>query len=147
MLSRKAPWSHTLCFLVRSRASKAATSGVTSRARAEWPLVEASVRLKVDAGKINFARVAIGGVAPRPMRLPKVEAALVGGGVDEPTLMKACEHAKAGANPLPMTGYKVDLLAPTIVEALTLALATTPASPPPRPKVDPTASKLPENSP
>jgi xanthine dehydrogenase YagS FAD-binding subunit len=40
----------------------------TARALAEWPLVEAAVRLRVEQGIISFARVAIGGVAPIPLR-------------------------------------------------------------------------------
>ena len=43
---------------------------VISRALAEWPLVEAVVRLAVTDGTIEFARVAVGGVAPIPLRLP-----------------------------------------------------------------------------
>jgi hypothetical protein len=50
----------------------------TSRALAEWPLVEALVRLVVTRETIEFARVAVGGVAPVPLRLEGVEEALTG---------------------------------------------------------------------
>lgn len=47
---------------------------VASRARAEWPLVEVVVHLAP-----GLVRVVAGGVAPVPIRLPGVEAALLAG--------------------------------------------------------------------
>lgn len=118
----------------------------TSRERAEWPLVEAAVRLVTDGKTISFARVAVGGVAPRPLRLPAVEAALVGAKTDEASLRAACEPAIRGASPLPMTAYKVDLLPVTILETLERALgrepvtaAAPPVSPAPKPDAPATA--------
>lgn len=79
------------------------------RKRAEWALVEVVVRLGA-AG----ARVAVGGVANVPLRLPAVEAALDAG---EP-FEKAAAKAKEGSRPLPMTWYKLDVM----VGAVTCAL-------------------------
>ena len=92
------------------------------RALAEWPLVEAIARLGVTDGEITFARVAAGGVAPIPLRLEHVEAALVGRPAGDDTFASAASLAARGARPLPMTRYKVDLLPPTVHEALTRAL-------------------------
>ena len=61
---------------------RAAYFRATSRALAEWPLVEAVVRLAVNDDTIEFARVAVGGVAPIPLRLQRVEEALT----DKPTV-------------------------------------------------------------
>ena len=93
------------------------------RALAEWPLVEAIVRLGVADEEITFARVAVGGVAPIPLRLEHVEAALVGRPAGEGTFGHAASLAAQGARPLPMTRYKVDLLPPPVHETLARALA------------------------
>jgi xanthine dehydrogenase YagS FAD-binding subunit len=89
-----------------------------SRARAEWPLVEAIVRLKIEAGHISFARVAVGGVAGIPLRLPQVEAILLDQPAGVEIFMAAAQAASEGARPLPMTGYKLKLLQGTVYEAL-----------------------------
>jgi xanthine dehydrogenase YagS FAD-binding subunit len=94
-----------------------------ARARAEWPLVESLVRLVVEKDVITHAAVAVGAVAPIPLRLPKVEAALVGKSTDAKSLHAAAALAKDGAKPLPMTGYKVELLEATVLETLERALA------------------------
>lgn len=87
------------------------------RAQAEWPLVEAVVRLVADE-TISFARVAIGGVAPVPLRLPMVEEALIGLPPTSQTFQHAASLATTGVNPLPMTEYKVGLTRATILDAL-----------------------------
>ena len=95
----------------------------TSRALAEWPLVEALVRLVVTGETIEFARVAVGGVAPVPLRLEGVEEALTGRPASADVLERAAKLAASGASPLPMTRYKLDLLAGTVRETLDRALA------------------------
>ena len=102
---------------------RAAYFRATSRAQAEWPLVEALVRLTVADRVITFARVAVGGVAPIPLRLERVEEALADQQVATDLLERAASFAAEGANPLPMTGYKVGLLAGTVRETLDRALA------------------------
>jgi xanthine dehydrogenase YagS FAD-binding subunit len=91
-----------------------------SRARAEWALVEVNARLVVDAAsnEITFARVAMGGVAPVPLLLPKVDAYLVGKPATDETFAAAAEIATEGANPLPQTGYKVKLIYGTVFDTL-----------------------------
>ena len=46
-----------------------------SRTLAEWPPVEA-IAVRRHGGAIRFARIAVGGVAPVPLRLERVENAL-----------------------------------------------------------------------
>jgi xanthine dehydrogenase YagS FAD-binding subunit len=101
---------------------RAAYCRAISRAGAEWPLAEAVVRLTTSAGNIAFARVAVGGVAPVPLRLERVEQAMVGQPANRDTLRSAASHAADGARPLPMTGYKPGLLRATVLEALEHAL-------------------------
>jgi len=94
-----------------------------SRAEAEWPLVEALVRLVLDENNlIQLARVSVGGVANIPLRLPQVEAALVGQAATPVICTHAAELAATGANPLPQTAYKVKLLVGTVLEALERAM-------------------------
>jgi xanthine dehydrogenase YagS FAD-binding subunit len=102
---------------------QAAYFRVTSRALAEWPLVEALVRLTVTDGTIGHARATVGGVAPVPLRLPLVEEALVGERPIPEVLDKAASLAANGASPLPMTHYKLQLLPHTVRETLDRALA------------------------
>ncbi len=93
-----------------------------SRARAEWALVEASVRLVVDdSNTITMARVAIGGVAHVPLLLPAVNQALEGQSATEATFEAAAKVATEGASPLPQTGYKVPLIYGTVLETLNRA--------------------------
>jgi xanthine dehydrogenase YagS FAD-binding subunit len=81
-----------------------------SRAGAEWPLVELCARAVVSEGVFKFVRLGAGGIAPVPLRLSLAEAALVGKPANPGTIMEAARQAATGANPLPMTGYKLDLL-------------------------------------
>lgn len=80
---------------------RAAYQRATSRARAEWPLVEVVVR-QTSAG----ARIAVGAVAAVPLRLRAVEAALDAG---EP-METAARHATDGATSLSGNAYKLTLL-------------------------------------
>jgi xanthine dehydrogenase YagS FAD-binding subunit len=101
---------------------RAAYFRAAARAAAEWPLAEAVVRLAVSGGRIAFARVAVGGVAPIPLRREQVEAALVGQPANTETMRRAASSAGDGARPLPMTAYKVDVLCATVQQALEHAL-------------------------
>jgi xanthine dehydrogenase YagS FAD-binding subunit len=81
-----------------------------SRSRAEWPLVEICARAVVADGSFRFIRIAAGGIAPVPLRLAASEAALQGKPASSANIANAARQATAGAKPLPMTGYKLDLL-------------------------------------
>jgi len=103
---------------------RAAYFRAISRALAEWPLVEAVVRLMVTDGTIHFARVAVGGVAPIPLRLERVEEALLDRPANAATFERAASLAAEGASPLPMTRYKLALLPRTVGETLDRAAST-----------------------
>ena len=90
-----------------------------SRFEAEWPLVEAVVRaVRDDDGTVTSCGVAIGGVAPVPLRLEAVEDLLTGSTLDDDTVAAAARLATEGASPLPETGYKVQLVEATVLEVL-----------------------------
>ena len=89
-------------------------------ARAAWSFALASIALyvKLDSSRIEQARLALGGVAPIPIRAKEVEARLVGtriGEVDAPAL---ADLLVASAQPLQSNGYKVALLRGLFREAL-----------------------------
>ena len=81
-----------------------------SRTYAEWPLVEICARAVIKDGAFQFVRLTAGGVAPVPLRLAAVEAALQDRKATAAAISHAAEQAVVGAKPLPMTGYKLDLL-------------------------------------
>ena len=81
-----------------------------SRSHAEWPLVEVCARAVVSAGTFQLIRIAAGGIAPVPLRLSASEAALQGAAANTANIARAADQATACARPLPMTGYKLDLL-------------------------------------
>jgi len=81
-----------------------------SRSHAEWPLVEVCARAVVLAGTFQSIRIAAGGIASVPLRLSASEAVLQGAAANTANIAKAADQATAGAKPLPMTGYKLDLL-------------------------------------
>lgn len=97
---------------------RAAYHRTISRFEAEWPLVEAVARVVVGDGVVARAAVAVGGVATVPLRLPAVEDAVIGHALTDRTLAAAADRATDGATPLPLTGYKVDLLRATVLEVL-----------------------------
>lgn len=81
-----------------------------SRSYAEWPLVEIVVRAVITEGTFKLARVTAGGIAPVPLRLDGTEFVLEGATANAATIEKAVAQSTAGAKPLAMTGYKLDLL-------------------------------------
>jgi xanthine dehydrogenase YagS FAD-binding subunit len=89
-----------------------------SRSHAEWPLVEVCARAVVSAGAFQFIRITAGGIAPIPLRLSASEAVVQGKQANPANIAKAAEQATVGAMPLPMTGYKLDLLVGVVHDLL-----------------------------
>ncbi|MFD9305333.1 FAD binding domain-containing protein [Streptomyces sp. NPDC060048] len=102
---------------------RAACHRATSRAHAEWPLVEATARLALDGSTVTHAAVAAGGVARVPLRLTEVEAALIGREATPAALAAAAATVLARCRPLPQTAYKATLLRDTVLEVLEQAAA------------------------
>ncbi len=94
-----------------------------SRAWAEWPLVEVVVRLVTGGETIRDARIGVGGVANIPFRLTEVEAALAGGPASQEAFEAAAQLSINRADPLPQTGYKLDMVVGSVLEALESAAA------------------------
>jgi len=72
-------------------------------------VVSAAIVLEMDKQVCRSARVVLGGVAPIPWRLPKVEQMLAGQRINEALAAKAAEAGLEGAKPLARNAYKVPL--------------------------------------
>ncbi|HEY0070388.1 MAG TPA: xanthine dehydrogenase family protein subunit M [Chloroflexia bacterium] len=93
--------------------------------RASWAfaLVSVGLHVQVERGLIAGARVGVGGVAPVPMRLPEVEALMVGQDASRLDADSLADTLVAGATPLSENGYKVPLLRGLFKQALAEVLA------------------------
>lgn len=96
---------------------------VRDRESYEFALASAAVALAVADGTIAFARMALGGVATRPWRVPEAEALLVGGAPTGERFAAAADIMLHGASPLPHNAFKVELARRTLVRALETTLA------------------------
>lgn len=98
------------------------------RARAEWPLVEATVRVHTDAsGAMTDLALAVGGVANRPMWYEEAARALLGLEPDDPKVDAVLAPLGKPDARLPGSAYKARLIPPTLRETLERALAGEPA--------------------
>ena len=91
------------------------------RAAYEFALASAAVVLKTSGGKVEYARVALGGVGTRPWRSLEAEAALVGSSATPESFRRAAEAALRDAKPASENGYKIELAKRCLTRALTNA--------------------------
>jgi xanthine dehydrogenase YagS FAD-binding subunit len=91
---------------------------VRDRASFSFALVSAAVGLDVANGSIRDARVALGGVAPMPWRLPRVEDALRGQRLTGDVLDAAAARAGDGATGAGHNNFKIELARRTVARAL-----------------------------
>ena len=96
---------------------------VRERASYEFALASAAVGLDIGGGTIRSARVAVGGVATVPWRLPAVEAALRGRPPNADVFASAAALAADGAKPLRENVFKVELLKRTVERQLATVAA------------------------
>ena len=111
---------------------------VRDRASFEFAVVSVAVvvTLDADAERVVEARVAAGGVAPMPWRLPACEAALSGRLADRASFADAAALAGEGAQPLAHNGFKVELLRRAVMRALETATSRASASRAPGSRAD-----------
>jgi xanthine dehydrogenase YagS FAD-binding subunit len=91
---------------------------VRDRESYEFALASAAVAMDISAGRITTARVAVGGVATVPWRLPAVEEALRGKPPTVDLWKAASQLAADGAQPLSGNGFKVELVKRTVEREL-----------------------------
>jgi xanthine dehydrogenase YagS FAD-binding subunit len=84
----------------------------------DFPLVNVASAIKLSGQTIQEARIAVGAVAARPLRLTAVEAAIAGKPRSEDTAAQAGELAIAGASPLRYNAYKIPLMRNLVKRAI-----------------------------
>jgi xanthine dehydrogenase YagS FAD-binding subunit len=88
--------------------------------------VSVAAVLDVSDGVVREARIALGGVAPKPWRAWKTEAALFRAQATEESFGQAADSELADAQPLPDNAFKVsvarDLIVRTLLDLLNLEL-------------------------
>jgi xanthine dehydrogenase YagS FAD-binding subunit len=91
-----------------------------------FAVVSAAAALQMDSGRIGQARIALGGVAPKPWRAHAAEAVLAGSNADEAAFRHAAELALADARPSGENAFKIELARRIVARTLALAAAGTP---------------------
>ncbi len=91
-----------------------------------FALVSATAALRIESDVIEEARLALGGVAPKPWRAHSAEEVLVGAAPGEAAFRRAAELAVAEARPSGDNAFKIEFARRILVRALTLASAGTP---------------------
>jgi xanthine dehydrogenase YagS FAD-binding subunit len=98
-----------------------------------FAVVSSAVALDIEAGNIRQARIALGGIAPKPWRARAAEEMLIGSPGDEPAFRHAAEVALVDARPSGDNGFKIELAKRLVTRALALAATGTPERLPPLP--------------
>ena len=91
-----------------------------------FALVSVAAGLTLESGRITQARVALGGVAHKPWRVPAAEALLEGVTAGEDAFGRAADRLLEGARGQGHNDFKIPLARKAIVRALQQAAAGTP---------------------
>ncbi len=91
---------------------------VSDRQSWDFALANVAAAIVEESGRIARIRIAVGGVAPYPVRLTAVEDAVRGKARDEETAAMAGEIATRGARPLAQNGFKVSLVRALVARAI-----------------------------
>ena len=99
-------------------AANSAYRKVRDRSSYAFALISVAAALHVEDGIVAEARVALGGVAHKPWRAAKAEAALVGRPANEAAFRAAAQAELAEAKPLRDNGFKIELAERTLIAVL-----------------------------
>jgi len=91
---------------------------VRDRASYAFALVSVAAILDVSDGSVAAARIALGGVAPKPWRASTAEAALLGGAATAAAFAEAAEAELAAASGRGENDFKIPLARRTLVRTL-----------------------------
>jgi xanthine dehydrogenase YagS FAD-binding subunit len=86
-----------------------------------FALASAAVALEMTDDRVDGARIALGGVATRPWRAPEAEQMLVGQRLTPDVALAAGRAAFGAARPGQRNGFKIELGARTVADALLIA--------------------------
>jgi xanthine dehydrogenase YagS FAD-binding subunit len=95
-----------------------ATYEILQKEALDRPLASASVRVEMKGRAVARAHIVLGQVAPVPWRATAAEQALAGKPLTADAIEEASKAAVAGAAPLSMNGYKVQLARVAVRRAL-----------------------------
>jgi xanthine dehydrogenase YagS FAD-binding subunit len=99
-------------------AANSAYRKVRDRSSYAFALISVAAALRLDGDTIAEARVALGGVAHKPWRAAKAEAALIGQPATEATFRAAAQAELADARALRDNAFKIELAERTLVAVL-----------------------------
>lgn len=99
-------------------ARRSAYRKVRDRASYAFALVSVAAAVELSDGVITQARVALGGVAPKPWRAYAAERSLAGRPATEENLQRAATAALEGAAPLRHNEFKIDLAQRLIISTI-----------------------------
>ena len=91
---------------------------VRDRASYAFALISVAAALEIENGTVKNVRLALGGVAHKPWRARKAEAALTGQPATEENFHAAAKLELADAMPLSHNGFKIELAMRTIIAVL-----------------------------
>ncbi len=94
------------------------------RASYEFALASTACVAQMSGNKINFLRVAMGGIGTKPWRATAVETMLSGRSADHALFESAADKLLSEARPLKENAFKVDLAKRCLVHSLTVATTT-----------------------
>lgn len=103
--------------------SKSLYLKLRDRASYEFALASAAIVLKQSGGRVDFIRVALGGVGTVPWRSLETERALQGKAVTPANFRAAAEAALRQARPQSQNGFKIELAKRCLTHALIQATA------------------------
>ncbi len=86
----------------------------------DFAIVSVASIITIEDGVCQDARIALGAVAPTPIRVVEVEDEIKGKVINVETAEKAAKAAVAGATPLSMNAYKVEIAKALVKRAILL---------------------------
>jgi xanthine dehydrogenase YagS FAD-binding subunit len=97
---------------------------VRDRSLYAFALMSVAATLVIENGVITSARIALGGVAHRPWRVPEAEALMQGFSPDRSIFEKVADRVLQGAHAYRYNQFKLVLSRKSIVRALSAAAAS-----------------------
>jgi xanthine dehydrogenase YagS FAD-binding subunit len=99
-------------------AANSAYRKVRDRSSYAFALISVAAALRVEDGIVAEARIGLGGVAHKPWRAAKAEAALIGRPATDAAFRAAAEAELTDARPLRDNAFKIELAARTMTAVL-----------------------------
>jgi NADPH-dependent glutamate synthase beta subunit-like oxidoreductase len=90
----------------------------TLRNPIDFGIVSVASVIAIEGGICTDARIALGAVAPSPVRAKKAEEVIKGRSIDPNAAAEAAEQAVAGAWPLSMNAYKIEITKTLVKRAI-----------------------------